>query len=342
MSRLTKKSILHTTNHKATIKTYKHALKLKKGNIHVGSHTSIVPSILTGLQYIKEIGGNSAQIFLGSNSSASLKLKTKLTPTDITEIKKYVKQNKVQLIVHSIYLLNFAFYPPFSGRNKYAHENLQHDLKYAALLGAKCVVLHFGFRSKKMPSGEKVTLDLQTSLNIMATNVNYILSKAPKNIRLALETSAGYGSQVGSSLSDIKYVWDKIYDKYKKKQIGICIDTAHIFVSGYDISNVNGMRDYLEEFDKLIGIKYITNLHINDSRYELGSKHDEHRGLQHGKIFSTGEGLEALKYLIKFCTTHKIPMILETHGAAAKDKAPSKNSPDSTYTEEIQLIKSLV
>lgn len=308
---------------------------LKK--ISIGAHVSITPSILSGLQYIREIGGNTAQIFLGSNRSASLKSKTTITDEDITDIKNYLTREKITLIVHSIYLLNFAYYPPKSQSNYYAHVNLQHDLKYAAKLGALCVVLHFGFRNRK----NKKTIEKQQALDNMVANVNYILSKAPKNIKLALETSAGSGSQIGGCLEDIKYVWGGIDGKYKRsKSVGICIDTAHVFVSGdSDISTVQGMRKYIERFDSLIGVKNITNLHINDSRYVAGSRRDEHRGLRYGEIFKSGEGLVALKYLINYCKKKKIPMILETHGAGSPTK---DNESQSNYENEIKLIKSLI
>lgn len=296
-------------------------MKTKK-NIFIGAHSSITPSILTGLQYIKKIGGNVAQIFLGSNRSATLKTKTKLSPQDILDIKKYLKKENMQLIVHSIYLLNFAYYPPTSKRIKYMHDNLQHDLKYAVLLNAKCVVLHFGFAKD---------LEKKLSLDIMIQNLNYIIKHMPKNIDLILETSAGQGSQIGSTLDDLQYVWDKI----KHKNIGFCLDTAHLFVSGIDISTLNGIKTYLKDFDKKIGIKNIKLFHINDSRYSLGSRHDEHKGLQQGQIFKDNDGMLSLKYIVNFCNKKKIPMILETHGAASEEKH------DTTYEKEIKILQNL-
>lgn len=296
-------------------------MKTKK-NIFIGAHTSITPSILTGLQYITKIGGNVAQIFLGSNRSATLKTKTKLSPQDILDIKKYLQKENIKLIVHSIYLLNFAYFPPTSKRIKYMHDNLQHDLKYSALLNAKCVVLHFGFAKD---------LEKKQSLDIMIQNLNYIIKHMPKTITLALETSAGQGSQIGSTLDDLQYVWDRI----NHHNVGFCLDTAHLFVSGIDISTLNGIKTYLKDFDKKIGIKNIILFHINDSRYSLGSRHDEHRGLQNGQIFKDNEGMLSLKYMVNFCKKKKIPMILETHGAASEEKH------NTTYENEIKLIQNL-
>ncbi len=296
-------------------------MKTKK-NVFIGAHSSITPSILTGLQYIKNIGGNVAQIFLGSNRSASLKTKTKVSSQDILDIKKFIKNENMELIVHSIYLLNFAYYPPSSKRIKYMHDNLQYDLKYAALLNAKCVVLHFGFAKD---------LDRLQSLDIMIQNLNHIIRHMPKKVYLVLETSAGQGSQIGSNLDDLKYVWDRI----NHHNVGFCLDTAHLFVSGVDVSTIQGVKGYLKEFDEKIGLKHIKLFHINDSRYKLGSRHDEHKGLQEGLIFKDNDGIQSLKYMINFCKKKKIPMILETHGAASEEKD------DSSYKNEIALLTKL-
>ena len=291
-------------------------------NTYIGAHASITPSILTGLQYIKNIGGNTAQIFLGSNRSATLKQKTKLTLQDILEIKKYLKEEDIKLIVHSVYLLNFAYYPPTSQRIKYAHDNLQYDLKYALKLNAKCVVLHFGFAKD---------LEKKKALDIMVLNLNYIIKNMPKGIYLALETSAGQGSQIGYMLDDLEYVWNRI----DHHQVGFCLDTAHLFVSGIDISTLKGIKTYLKDFEKKIGIKNILLFHINDSRYSLGSRHDEHKGLQQGQIFKDNEGMLSLKYIVKFCRKQHIPIVLETHGAGSYEKE------EKSYENEIKILKKM-
>ena len=268
-----------------------------------------------------------------------MKTKTKFTPEEMNEIKSYVSKNNITLIVHSIYLLNFCKYPPYSGRIKYAHDNLQHDLKYGSMLGAKCVVLHLGF---------KKDLTMEEALQNLISNVNHIVRHMPKDIMLSLETSAGTGSQFGYSLESLELLWKGINHNNNKGsgRVGFCIDTAHIFVSGYDISKVEGdnsIKSYLDKFNKLIGWKNIINFHINDSRYPLGARKDEHRGIGSGLIYNTDEGKNALKYIKKFCMTRKIPMILETHGAGSskKDDKESSHKGAHGYEYEIEMIKKL-
>lgn len=335
----TKKARSNNSNNsnKYNHKTLKHS---KSSSLIIGCHASITPSVLDGIKYAESIGGNAVQIFLGSNRSASMKTKTKFTPEEITEIKSYIIKHNISLIIHSIYLLNFCKYPPSSGRIKYAHDNLQHDLKYGSMIGAKCVVLHMGFKND---------LTMEEALKNLISNVNHIVRHMPKDIMLSLETSAGSGSQFGYSLEALELLWKGIRHNNRSgkdgsvRRVGFCIDTAHIFVSGYDISKVEGdnsIKSYLDRFNKLIGWKNIINFHINDSRYPLGARKDEHRGIGSGLIYNTDEGKKALKYIKKFCMARKIPMILETHSSGSANSEGSHKGAHG-YEYEIEMIKEL-
>jgi apurinic endonuclease APN1 len=342
--KLTKKHISRSRNNNKSNNLSKKSKKSKKNkksynkdksikNLSIGCHASITPSVLDSIKYVEDIGGNAVQIFLGSNRSASMKAKTKLNINEIKEIKEYCKTNNMVLIIHSIYLLNFCKYSEFSGRIQYAHQNLQHDLHLGQKLGARCVVLHLGFKND---------LTMEEALDNLVGNIQKIVISMPRGIYLALETSAGQGTQFGYTLDALALLWSRIKHLKKggKKAIGFTLDTAHIFVSGYDISTVNGIKDYLKQFDNLIGLENIINFHINDSRFALGSRHDEHRGIGSGVIYNNDEGKAALKYIKKFCMARKLPMILETHGAGSAIEEGSHKGAHG-YEYEIALIKKL-
>lgn len=312
----------------------------KKQNIILGCHASITPSILDGIKYLESINGNAIQIFLGSNRSASMKTKTKLTPDEISQIKTYIRQHQITLIIHSIYLLNFCTAPPVDFRVKYMHDNIQYDLHLGSQIGAKCVVLHLGFKKDMEPA---------VAMKNLIANLNKIIHDMPENITLALETSAGQGTQIGYTLEELAIIWNGIKHNNRlgggrgggnKKRVGICIDTAHIFVSGYDISNIGGIKNYLDTFNQLIGWQNITIFHINDSRYATGSRKDEHRGIGSGLIYNTDKGKQALKYIKTFCQKRVIPMILETHGAG-KDNSEGSHAGEHGYKYEIALIRNI-
>ena len=356
-----KYSNIYTTKHSISKNTqsFENSHKLSR-TLLLGCHASIANGIIEGIKYVESIGGNAVQIFLGSNRSASLKTKHKfIGQNKIDEIKTYISRNKICLIIHSIYLLNFCKYPP-SGHNTYMHDNIQYDLKYGAMLGVKCVVLHLGSRTN---------MDMDTSINNLVSNINKIINNMPDGIMISLETSAGSGKQIGWNLEELSIIWNQIKHNNKhnnktktiktksiktktikttktkttntnENKVGICIDTAHIFVSGYDISTLSGITEYMKKFDSLIGIKNITNFHINDSKYALGTKHDEHRGIGQGLIYNSDESKKALLYIKKICIKHKISMILETHSAGSLDSEGS-HKVDYGYEYEIDLIKKL-
>jgi len=315
---------------KPKIKTNKKTKKNKNTKLKLGCHISVVPSILDGIKYGESIGGNALQLFMGSKISFSLKQKTKLEHNECKTIKNYVYKNNITLFIHSPYVLNFCKYPSASGSIQYQHDNIQYDLKYGAMIGAKCVVLHIGFKNK---------LSNDEALHNLISNIVKIAKYMPTTITLGLETSACKGSEFGCSIEELKLIWDGIHkDKTNKniKNVGFIIDTAHIFVSGYDISTVSGITNYLDTFDKMIGLKHILGFHINDSRYSVGEKKDEHRGIGKGKIYNSPEGLKALAYIKHLCNKKNIPMILETHSAGSPEKEESKE-----YDYEIDLIRKM-
>ena len=323
-----------------TKKTKRKSNKYSKlhSKLHIGCHISITPSILDGIKYGESIGANAFQIFMGSNRSASLKTKTKLTSEECREIKEYVSRNNLSLVIHSIYLLNFCSYPPYSGRIKYQHDNIQYDLKYGSLIGAKCVVLHIGF---------KTDLTEDEAIKNLISNINNICKHIPDGIMLSLETSACRGSEMGCTLEQLETIWKGVRHNNKAgiKKVGFVIDTAHIFSSGYDISNVNGITNYLKRFDKMIGLNNVCAFHINDAKYKLGAHKDEHMGIGSGTIFDTDSGMQSLKYIKTLCLKKKIPMILETHSAGKIDSEGSRYSQTHKgikgYEYEIDLIKKL-
>jgi deoxyribonuclease-4 len=303
----------------------------------IGCHVSISPSILSGLHYLENINGNAAQIFLGSNRSASIKTKTKITPENIIDIRQFIRNRKITLLIHSIYLLNFCIALPNSGKVKYMHDNIQHDLHIGAAIGAKCVILHLGFRKE---------LNTDIAIENLIANINKIILDMPDKIMLSLETSAGTGSQLGYTLEELATIWNGV-KKHNTgtgtrtgKKVGICIDTAHIFVGGYAIDTIEGIKDYLERFNKMIGLENITNFHINDSRFPKNSRKDEHRGIGHGLLYPHPTNNKSLKYLKTFCQKRKIPLILETHGAGS-DTEHGSHAHEHGYKWEIALMQNI-
>lgn len=323
--------------------------------MNIGFHTSITPSILDGLKYSHSLGASAAQIFLGATQSSSLKTKQKLTPTECNTINTFITTHNIVLSVHSIYLLNFCSFPPENRRIKYAQDNLIYDLETADKLGARCVVLHIGTQ-KTLPRSE--------AYNNMSNNVLYILKSiktTTKHIKLLLETPAGQGTQIATTIPEIAELYNLILNNckkyslsrnYVKARCGFCIDTAHIFSSGYAIRMPLGMANYFKEFDKLIGLDTVHLIHLNDSKADLNSRRDIHEGIGDGYIFNLDkiksssiqlpipitkkDYLQNLNVLLTYSKKYKIPIILETHKAGNPLSTES-----SLYSQELGLLKSL-
>jgi deoxyribonuclease-4 len=312
----------------------------------IGAHSSISPSILQGIKYIHSLGGTVVQIFAGSNRSSSISSKQKTTEEQELEIKEYLRSTGIYLSIHAIYLLNFCAYPPSSQRIKYAHTNLIYDLELAERIGAGTVVLHIGYQRN---------LSEEEAYDNMAENVLYILRQtnttAP-SVSLSLETPAGQGTQIASTIPEFAELMDIIQSKLlalmankeitkseyilTNNRLKICVDTAHIFSSGYDISTPKGFKDYFSKISERFGANRISLIHLNDSKKPLNSRKDQHEGITDGTIFSKPESKLSLKYLMKWSKKYHIPVVLETH------KAGSPTNPDGDlYAQEIGFLSSI-
>ena len=326
-----------------------------KPSAGLGIHTSITPTILSGLEYAHALGATAAQIFTGSNMTASLKAKHQLTPAEIQAIRTFRRNTNMRLVIHAVYVLNFCSFPPTSGRIQYAHTNLRWDLNQAQKLGGGIVVLHIG---------NKMTLTREEAYENMAANIRHTLIWMRTNtpdVQLCLETPAGQGTQIATNLDDLAELWQLIcgtknskisgaksgaspdnrqqpaaitpLSTAEKSLLGICIDTAHLFAAGVDIRTPKGLKDYLHMFDELIGLEHLRSIHLNDSRQQLGSKKDQHTGLADGYIFQDDNCLSVIRELVKFAKQRQIPIILETH------RAGSVSNPDGElYAQEIGLL----
>lgn len=129
--------------------------------------------------------------------------------------------------------------------------------------------------------------------------------------------------QIGGKFEELRGIIDRVQDK---SRIGVCLDTCHAFAAGYDLASEQGFHKMMEEFESVIGLKYLRAVHLNDSKGELGCHLDRHENIGKGKI-----GLEAFRLLMKDSRFNGIPMILET---------PCMS--ENTYKKEIKQLYSLI
>jgi deoxyribonuclease-4 len=123
-------------------------------------------------------------------------------------------------------------------------------------------------------------------------------------VTVCLEATAGQGSNLGYTFEQLAYMIDKVEDK---SQIGVCVDTCHIFAAGYPITEPSDYKKTMKQFSDIVGLDKLRVLHLNDSKKELGAKVDRHEHIGQGKI-----GIEAFRNILNDKKLAKIPMIIET------------------------------
>ena len=274
----------------------------------IGSHVSFIKnSQLVGcVESALSYGANTFMFYTGSTqSTARFDIDNELK-NKAYELMEKNNINPENVIVHAPYIVNLA---NNSDERKYDFyiNFLKNELLRCDELGFDKLVLH---------PGSMVTIPYEEAI----TNIAYGLDKALEGTKanILLEYMSGKGTEVGCSIKDLKNIISKME---KKDRVFICLDTCHMNDSGVDISNID---EFLDEFDKEIGLDKIKCVHINDSKNVIGARKDRHENIGYGTI-----GFDNLLKVIYNEKLKGIPMILET--PYVNDKAP--------YKEEIEMIR---
>ena len=274
----------------------------------IGSHVGYKKDsqLLGSLNEALGYGANTFMFYTGAPQNTS-----RYPIDDNLSVESFKKMKEIGLdyskvVVHAPYIVNLA--NDDEVKFNFAVQFLKEELKRCAKLGIKKVVLH---------PGSHVGLGIDKGIENIAKGLNLVLGE--EDVTILLETMAGKGSEVGSKLEEIRRIIDLVEDK---KHIGVCIDTCHLSDAGYDISKFD---EFLDEFDKIIGIEKIGCVHVNDSKNEMGSHKDRHENIGFGKI-----GFETLLKVIYNERLENVPKILET---------PYVDKEYPPYKYEIEMIR---
>ena len=146
-------------------------------------------------------------------------------------------------------------------------------------------------------------IDLDKCLDRIAESINITLDKTT-GVTAVIENTAGQGTNVGNKFEEIAHIIDKVEDK---SRVGVCIDSCHAFAAGYDISTEDSYNKVWEDFDRIIGFKYLRAMHLNDTKKGLASRVDRHESLGKGILGET-----FFKLMMNDSRLNNIPLILET------------------------------
>lgn len=257
----------------------------------LGMHMSMAGGISKVPPSAVQLGCEAYQIFAGNPNSwhaGTLKLK------DILDYKENLKATSIsQVVLHTAYLLNLA--SPDPKNYTLSTEALIYSLQRADQLGAPFVVTHIGSH-RKTSVAEGVQRIIAASQKALDQSQNSIL---------LLEGGAGAGDAIGSRFDEMHKLISGLSDYTPR--IGICLDTAHLWGAGYDLSSPDKVKSVLEEFDHLVGLSYLKVFHLNDTKVDLGSHKDRHAQIGTGRI-----GKESFQWLVRNPLFDEMPGILET------------------------------
>ena len=260
--------------------------------MQIGLHVSISGSIDIAVDNAIKRECNAFQIFTRNPRSWFAK---DLELEEAKKFKEKLKASKIDrmaICAHMPYLPNLSS-PEDDGYQK-SIKSMIKEVERCDKLGIPYLVTHLG--SHKGSGEENGMKRLTDALNKVA--------ETKADVTILLENTAGQKNSVGSDFKQLAQIFSKCKPP---KKFGICLDTCHAFVAGYDLRTKNSVKKAMKEFDDTVGIKHLKILHLNDSKGELNSNRDRHDHIGLGEI-----GKEGLSEIIKIMNKHKIPIVLET------------------------------
>lgn len=280
--------------------------------LKIGSHVSMSgPDMFLGS--IKEALSYKETAFMIYTGAPQNTRRTDIEKMKIDEALAYMEEHNINpytdVVVHAPYIMNLA--NPDPEKRSFAIDFLTEEIKRSAKMHATQIVLH---------PGSAVGLDREQAIKWIGEGVNQVIENTKGlNVRIALETMAGKGNEVGKTFEEIRAIIDLICDK---SRVSVCFDTCHTHDAGYDIKH--DFEGVMKHFDEVVGKSYISVFHVNDSKNEQGASKDRHENFGFGYI-----GFDALLKVIYFKGFEDIPKILETPYV---EGVPP-------YLEEIEMIR---
>ena len=278
--------------------------------LYIGSHVSMnSPKFYLGS--VEEALGYEANTFMFYTGAPQNSFRKPLSELKIQEGRELIKKSGIdesKLIVHAPYIIN--------GANKSREDLFDLSVKLignevarTAGFGAKIIVVHPGAHVGQGPDA---------GVKSLAECLDIVLSNDKSDVKIALETMAGKGTEIGITFEQVRAIIDQCH---YPERLGVCLDTCHISDAGYDIHDVDGI---LKEFDRVIGLDKLLVVHINDSKNPRGAHKDRHENIGYGYI-----GFDTIKKWVWHPLLNVIPKILET--PYINEKPP--------YKQEIKMLR---
>lgn len=254
----------------------------------IGSHLSSSKGYLAmGMEAVR-IGANTFQFFLRNPRGGKAK---ELNPEDIAHFNGYAREHSLgPIMAHASYVLNPATADP--KLQKFVRETIIDDLARLEHTPGNLYNIHPGGHG-----GRGVEAGIKAVAEMLDQAIDPGISST-----FLLETMSGSGNELGGTFENLRAIIDA---SKRNKLLGVCLDTCHVLTAGYDI--VNDLDSVLQHFDKVVGLKRLKAIHLNDSMFPLGSHKDRHAKIGEGEI-----GMKGFARIINHPALRELPFYLET------------------------------
>ena len=291
---------------------------------YVGAHVSASGGVENAPINAQKLGAKAFALFTKNQRQWVAK---PLTMQSIDEFKINLKEADIlpeHVLPHDSYLINLGH--PEEEKLEKSRAAFIDELERCEQLGLKLLNFHPGSHLQKIakrdPNYEELLKEAEYEcLDVIAESMNLAIEATKgSDVVLVIENTAGQGSNLGYKFEHLGYLIDKIEDK---SRVGVCLDTCHTFTGGYDLRTREAYDKTMDDFEKIVGFKYLKGMHINDSKVKFASRVDRHQSIGKGEI-----GLDAFKFIMNDDRMDNIPLVLETID-------------ESIWKEEIELLYSL-
>jgi len=257
----------------------------------LGVHQSIAGGLDQALYQAHKMRCRAVQFFCSNQRQ------WKHLPLTAAQVDAFNKAKEITrltpLIVHGSYLINPAAVDVNTLEKSICA--MIDEYRQCDILGVDCLVIH---------PGSHMGLGEAEGLRKISQAINQVLGKVQSSVKLLLETTSGQGTSLGCTFEQLAAIIEGVEDS---SRIGVCLDTCHVFAAGYDIREANAYQNTMKTFDKVIGIKRLRVIHVNDSKTGLASHVDRHEHIGKGRL-----GRQAFRNFLTDKRLRHIPFILET------------------------------
>ena len=260
---------------------------------YVGAHVSAAGGVYNAVKNAKKINAKAFGLFVKTQ------LQWYAKPLDEKAIQNFkdglIKENysAKYILPHAGYLINLG--NSDNDKRKKSLDSFIEELKRCQQLDLKYLNIHPGSHLREISE--------ESCLNLIIECIEQAMETVPE-IKVVLENTAGQGSNLGNKFEHLAYIIKKIKDK---NRIGVCLDTCHTYAAGYDIKTPEGYEATFKSFEDIVGLNYLTGIHLNDSKVACGSRKDRHE--------SIGKGYLGISFFERFMNDprfNNMPIILET------------------------------